>query len=61
MMTLNNKEGIGMARKISTQIQFDPDMYEAIKALAESKGWSMAQIVRLALQEYLAKNKEEGK
>jgi predicted DNA-binding protein len=46
-------------RKIPTQIALDQDMYNAVKALADAKGWSMAEIIRQALEAYLTK-KEEG-
>jgi predicted transcriptional regulator len=49
-------------RKIATQIQLDQDQYNAVQSLAKDKGWSMAEIIRRALAEYLnkpRKGKEE--
>ena len=46
-------------RKIATQINLDVPMYDALKSLSISKGWSMAEIIRRALESYL--KKEEGK
>jgi predicted DNA-binding protein len=40
-------------RKIPTQIALDEPMYLAIKELADKRGWSMAQIIRKALEQYL--------
>ena len=46
-------------RKIATQVQLDQDQYNAVQELAKDKGWSMAEIIRRALAEYL--KKEVGK
>ncbi|MEN6317868.1 MAG: ribbon-helix-helix domain-containing protein [Syntrophaceae bacterium] len=45
-------------RKIPTQIALDEPMYNAVKALAEKRGWTMAQIVREALETYLKKEEK---
>jgi predicted DNA-binding protein len=42
-------------RKIPTQIALDEPVYSAVKALADQKGWSMAEIIRQALEAYLKK------
>lgn len=49
-------------RKIPTQIALDAPQYEALKKLAKGKGWSMAEVIRKAIQAMLEKaEKEEGK
>lgn len=45
-------------RKIATQIQLDQNQYNAVQELAKSKGWSMAEIIRRALAEYLKKEEK---
>ena len=46
-------------RKIATQIQLDQDQYNAVKRIAEDKGWSMAQVIREAIDDLIKKYNQQ--
>ena len=45
---------------IRTQIQFDPDQYERLKALAARRSTSFAQLVREGVEQLLAAEQRES-